>query len=233
MYHKTDGNCMLIGLHTCGDLSPLSIQTFINSNVKVLVNVSCCYNKLSEKLNRAKSNCKESPHPLPNQPGFPMSKFIKDSKFALGFSARTLACQATCRWDTQSDAIEMFQHHFYRSILQRYIRNCNVDSHINVGGLPGSAFKSGFKHYATIALTKLKLAHLITDDLDLIFQEFKDRELELAFACTLRALVAPAIESLILVDRLIYLNEMGFESELFPLFAQLDSPRNMALVAKR
>jgi len=50
------------------------------------------------------------------------------------------------------------------------------------------------------------------------------------FYC-LRLLVAPAIESLILVDRVLYLAECGYDASLTPIFDPILSPRNVAIVA--
>ncbi|XP_068524894.1 methyltransferase-like protein 25B isoform X2 [Anas acuta] len=54
----------------------------------------------------------------------------------------------------------------------------------------------------------------------------------LAFRC-LALLLAPLVESLILLDRLLYLREQGFQCALLPLFDPRFSPRNLVLVAAR
>lgn len=62
-------NWLLCGLHTCGDLSPASIHHFLESDASVLVNVSCCYNRLTETI---PNGYKDEPN-LEDNPGFPMS----------------------------------------------------------------------------------------------------------------------------------------------------------------
>lgn len=47
----------------------------------------------------------------------------------------------------------------------------------------------------------------------------------------LRLLLAPLWEELILLDRLLYLRELGYPSALVPVFDPLISPRNYAVVA--
>lgn len=44
-------------------------------------------------------------------------------------------------------------------------------------------------------------------------------------------LLAPVVETLVLLDRMIFLQERGFQSELIPLFDAAFSPRNLVLVA--
>jgi hypothetical protein len=82
---------LLCGLHTCGDLSPASIHHFLESDASVLVNVSCCYNRLTETIPKG---YKDEPFKEPN-PGFPMSDYLKSSKFYIGHSGRSTACQCT------------------------------------------------------------------------------------------------------------------------------------------
>lgn len=61
---STSQDWILCGLHTCGDLAPASIKHFLESDARVLVNVGCCYNRLSESDPEQPSNA---------TPGFPMS----------------------------------------------------------------------------------------------------------------------------------------------------------------
>ncbi|KAM5293682.1 methyltransferase-like protein 25B isoform 5-T5 [Glossophaga mutica] len=50
---------------------------------------------------------------------------------------------------------------------------------------------------------------------------------------SLALLLAPLVETLILLDRLLYLQEQGFHSELLPIFSPELSPRNLVLVATK
>ena len=53
----------IMGLHTCGDLAPSSINTFLQCpRAVMLCNVGCCYNHLSDK-------------------GFPMSDHLRSSRY--------------------------------------------------------------------------------------------------------------------------------------------------------
>lgn len=60
-----------------------------SDQVKAVISIGCCYNLLSED---ATGNA-------PSLSGFPMSQCVKSDGFALGRSARDLACQVhTCRY---------------------------------------------------------------------------------------------------------------------------------------
>lgn len=50
---------------------------------------------------------------------------------------------------------------------------------------------------------------------------------------SLALLLAPLVETLILLDRLLYLQEQGFYAELLPIFSPELSPRNLVLVATK
>ena len=57
------GRLGVVGLHTCGDLAPTSINTFLRTErARLLCNVGCCYNHLTSR-------------------GFPLSKYLQLSKF--------------------------------------------------------------------------------------------------------------------------------------------------------
>ncbi|PZC81383.1 hypothetical protein B5X24_HaOG212835 [Helicoverpa armigera] len=73
-------NYGLIGLHPCGDLGPLLLKHFINSeNIKFICVVGCCFMKLScDGENR----------------GYPMSKYVKSLDSKLSYPSREIACHA-------------------------------------------------------------------------------------------------------------------------------------------
>ncbi|CAH1400741.1 unnamed protein product [Nezara viridula] len=88
LYEKFPGSIEyqygLIGLHTCGNLSPICLRQFLyNNNAPFLVNIGCCYHLLEE------GNDHEST--------FPMSNYLKQSNFVLGRNARMLSLQAPAR----------------------------------------------------------------------------------------------------------------------------------------
>ncbi|RKO84955.1 methyltransferase domain-containing protein [Blyttiomyces helicus] len=241
-----DDRWLLCGLHTCGDLAPAMIRHFLESNAQVLVGVGCCYNKLTELDGapppaphpRAATSAPASPADIPTSPGRP---------------GRMLSCQATCRWATDPSAADNFTRHFYRALLQLLIHSRGLippgvtTFSLTVGRLGRRAFDNGFAGYAQLALPRLGIdaeaAGLDAPALNAYWLAHAEREKEVAVAWTLRALVAEALESLILVDRFAYLEEVGGAGsegeppsvvvDMFPLFEYVDSPRNMVIVAQK
>ena len=70
------GNYILVGLHTCGDLSATMLRLFVESDIFVgLVSVGCCYMKLSD--------------------GYPLSQTVSSlPSHQLSYEAKELACHA-------------------------------------------------------------------------------------------------------------------------------------------
>ncbi|KAI9189553.1 hypothetical protein H9P43_000986 [Blastocladiella emersonii ATCC 22665] len=300
----TEGKWGLIGLHTCGDLSPITLRMWRDSTAALVINVGCCYNHISEPyedkfeedmlapgtrdkflktriINAPRGATTETdpssaaaasamwttdgaaaaaaPTPMPLAPdaacsgaaGFPMSSAVAALDVHLGWTARMLACQSTCRWSTQGDAAaEAFRRHLYRALLQQWI-------HAAAGTSPVVAVHTAktrrghlppFSVYARGAVEALARDHpdaewtaalvektgMATDaELDAFHDEsVKQGALKkIALVWTLRALMAEAIESLILVDRYLWIVEDGRgDAVLFPLFDHVDSPRNCVIL---
>ncbi|KAJ3156608.1 hypothetical protein HDU89_004390 [Geranomyces variabilis] len=173
--------------------------------------------------------------------GFPLSTHLNTRDCTLGFTARMAACQATCRWtDDPLASKQSFKRHHYRALLQKLIIEHklmpNLDNDdddeatrtITVGKIPRGAFENGFATYARAALVKLrvdvddddggeKAATVVATDPAALAQyerEHESREKEIAVVWTLRAMLAEALESLILVDRFLALVEAGGETDV-------------------
>lgn len=56
---------------------------------------------------------------------------------------------------------------------------------------------------------------------------------EIVFLSTLRSVLGPLVEYLVLLDRCIYIRELGYESRLIALFNRDISPRNVAVLATK
>ncbi len=147
-------------------------------------------------------------------------------------------------------SFDFFRNNHYRAGLQLIIHAHTLLSEdalstfVNLGHLNRTAFEDGFVHYARCAFKKLGLSREFLDSkgvtdaaLEEYQSQFKQREMEVPIMWTLRALMGAVIESLILVDRFIMLEEkqdgdlVDIDFSLFPLFDPETSPRNCVLVA--
>uniref|UniRef100_A0A8C0RPJ9 Methyltransferase like 25 n=1 Tax=Canis lupus familiaris TaxID=9615 RepID=A0A8C0RPJ9_CANLF len=82
-------DCLMVGLHTCGDLAPNTLRIFASkSEIKGVCSVGCCYHLLSEEF--------ENPHKESTQEkwGFPMCQYLKEERWCCGRNARMSACLA-------------------------------------------------------------------------------------------------------------------------------------------
>ncbi|KNE67558.1 hypothetical protein AMAG_12011 [Allomyces macrogynus ATCC 38327] len=300
------GKWGLIGLHTCGDLAPITLRMWMESTAALVINCGCCYNHLSEAIEDqfaedmlapgtrdkflktriiAASRKKVWPgaEPVdvtsaaccntePEVAGFPMSSVVTKIGINLGWTARMLACQSTCRWAAQGDAAkEAFRRHLYRALLQVVIHDVTGESPVvsvhtaktRRGALPpfseyvqgaiaaliedhGRPAGKGETEPAWVA--KLRAYMVDADALEAFYKErvAKGAFKEIALVWTLRALMAESIESLIVLDRYLWVAEQGYAAAgaskeaasmapgwrgmLFPLFDHIESPRNCVIV---
>ncbi|XP_023241708.1 methyltransferase-like protein 25 [Centruroides sculpturatus] len=221
---------LLCGLHTCGNLSGASIRQFVTcGSVKILCQVGCCYNLLTEEF------CQEErAEGINSETGFPLSSFLREAKFSLGRNARLLASQ--CRERTLKN-MDFHQPLFYRALLQvaltDYLGTTCQNVEIRVGRMAKSC--PSFKVYVYKALGKLNLREINIDDDDVenYLRVYSDEEKKLKAFQLLRIILASCIETLILLDRLLYLWEQDCveEAYLTRLFDSLISPRCYALIA--
>ncbi|NXV07305.1 RRNAD protein, partial [Cettia cetti] len=219
------GQVLVTGLHACGDLSPALLCHFARSPaVAAIALVGCCYMKLST---------------APQPPGCPLGYPLSTSVAALpghqlSYRAREAACHALEEYERRLRAgSPHLRAHCYRAVLESLIRAADpVKRHL--GLQPGrKAHALSFPQYAHLGLLLAGLdpAGVPLDSGD-VGAMLEQQHKVVAF-CTLGQLLAPAVETLILLDRLLYLREQGFHCALVPLFNPRFSPRNLVLVAAR
>ncbi|XP_028388682.1 methyltransferase-like protein 25 isoform X1 [Phyllostomus discolor] len=221
-------DCLMVGLHTCGDLAPNTLRIFTsNSEIKGVCSVGCCYHLLSEEFENPHKECTQEKW------GFPMCHYLKEEKWCCGRNARMSACLALERVAVgQGLPTESL---FYRAVLQDIIKDCygitKCDQH--VGKIYSKSLS--FLDYVRKSLKKLGLDEskvpekVITD----YYEKYKPRMNELEAFNMLKVVLAPCIETLILLDRLCYLKEQEDTawSALVKLFDPVKSPRCYAVIA--
>ncbi|KAM9072120.1 putative methyltransferase-like protein 25 isoform 2-T4 [Megaptera novaeangliae] len=221
-------DCLMVGLHTCGDLAPNTLRIFTSeSEIKGVCSVGCCYHLLSEEFENPHKECTQEKW------GFPMCRYLKEERWCCGRNARMSACLALERVAVgQGLPTESL---FYRAVLQDIIKDCygitKCDRH--VGKIYSKS--SSFLDYVRKSLKKLgldesKLPEKIIMD---YYEKYKPRMNELEAFNTLKVVLAPCIETLILLDRLCYLKEQDdiAWSALVKLFDPVKSPRCYAIIA--
>ncbi|XP_051028729.1 probable methyltransferase-like protein 25 [Acomys russatus] len=221
-------DCLMVGLHTCGDLAPNTLRIFASkSEVKGVCSVGCCYHLLSEEFeNQHKEYAQENW-------GFPMCRYLKEERWCCGRNARMSACLALERVAVgQGLPTESL---FYRAVLQSIIKDyygiSKCDRH--VGKIYSKC--SSFLDYVRMSLKKLGLDESKVSEEVIMdyYDKYKPRMIELEAFNMLKVVLAPCVETLILLDRLCYLKEqddIGW-SALVKLFDPVQSPRCYAVIA--
>ncbi|XP_077514618.1 methyltransferase-like protein 25B [Amblyomma americanum] len=218
-------NFIFVGLHTCGDLGPSMIQLFADSPAaRGLISVGCCYMKLNESRYE-EANLKQA---------YPMSDHVRamGSKSTLSYQAREVACHAIEVYAKKlKEEPTSLKIHCYRALLERLIVNRYGDQRHCGLGCVKHASSMTFAQYARKALQKFPFP-LPDEDVDVPELELAMNEWQrVVIFFSLRLLLAPVIESLVLIDRMLYLWDRYIPSCLLPLFDPCLSPRNLVLLA--
>ncbi|NXR67415.1 RRNAD protein, partial [Rhadina sibilatrix] len=220
------GQVLLTGLHACGDLSSALLRHFCRSPAVAAVALAgCCYMKLST-----------GPQPSPGCPlGYPLSAWVAALPgHQLSYRAREAACHALEEFEGRlRGGGPRLRAHCYRAALESLIRAADPAKR-HLGLQPGrKAHALSFPQYAHLGLPLAGLDPAgVPLDSEAVGAMLEQQHKVVAF-CTLGQLLAPAVETLILLDRLLYLREQGFHCALVPLFNPRFSPRNLVLVASR
>ncbi|KAI8792904.1 protein RRNAD1 [Biomphalaria glabrata] len=214
---------ILVGLHACGDLTPTLLRVFVDCPEAIaLASVACCYMKISTDGSTRLAN-------------FPMSKFSKTLPFcSLTYVSRELACHFIDAYYQRLKAND--QHlkiHSYRAALQCILKfACPQFKNGDYRLVSKKGSRGTFTEYAVEILKKVGI------DADSVPQEMYQHcemltqywKRVVAFY-TIRLSLAPVVETFILLDRALFLNEKGVSSVLVPIFNSSISPRNFALLA--
>lgn len=92
-----------------------------------------------------------------------------------------------------------------------------------------------FKKFSLSAFSRLGLKPLQDIDLLVLWEEQEPFASYIGPYWSLRAALGPLVETLLLLDRLLFLQEQGssVETDMLPIFNPALSPRNVALIAKK
>jgi len=253
---------LMIGLHTCGNLSATIMKLFLGTESNALINAGCCYHKLTEDTNYLCQS--EAPE---DHCGYPLSKNFYKTKLPLS-SGKYLAAGYT----PNNEELEVLKYNYkmqsYRTVLEQLLfelvtpEDGMPESH-HVGQCPESCSVS-FAKYACHLLKKM-LSKPCTfrqasykHRMETIINELLQREPQalaeylnnyyqkhnpsqqpfipgVAIYAVLRLVLSSVVESVILTDRVLYLREQPNvkSAHLVRVFDPRISPRSIVLVAHK
>ncbi|KAL7977958.1 hypothetical protein Chor_004945 [Crotalus horridus] len=211
------GTLLLTGLHACGDLSATLLRLFVDCpHIVGITSVACCYMKLSTGEGA--------------RPGYPLSNWVAGLPgHQLSYKAREGACHAMedyiLRLEQDSPSLKT---HYFRARLETVIRAIDPTKKcLGVQAIP-KTHEMTFEQYARQGLERVGMS----PSGPLEAASLAEQQQVVVFF-SLALLLAPLVETLILLDRMIYLQEQGFPCELVPLFNPALSARNLVLVAAK
>ncbi|XP_028326891.1 methyltransferase-like protein 25B [Gouania willdenowi] len=239
--NQSHSDFILTGLHACGDLSSTLLRHFINCPyVRGITSVACCYMKITTVENPSppglvappETASESDPDPALTQFGYPMSSWVHGLVgHQLSYKAREGACHAVEDYVRRlREGSELLKTHCYRAMLETFIRDTRPE--LRRAGIQTikKAHLLPFTEYARLGLVRVGLPPDMALDPGRVEAMLKQQGRVVVFF-SLALLMSPVVESLVLLDRMIYLQENGVDSQLVPLFNPNFSPRNFVLVA--
>ena len=153
---------ILTGLHPCGDLTPTLMRLFKNiDQIKALIFIGCCYNKLSENPNYfylAKNNNDNQILSESFEYGFPISKYLlTKNKIKFHLSNTYISSNPNPNTKTREEWFYSFKMCSYRLALELFIHK-NLPNFLEVhyiGQIRENHSKS-FGLYLNKALNNIK-----------------------------------------------------------------------------
>ncbi|XP_011494298.1 PREDICTED: protein RRNAD1-like [Ceratosolen solmsi marchali] len=216
----------LVGLHPCGDLASTLLRLYsTDERARFICIVGCCYMKLSLSERDEK--------------GYPMSQYfaIKEYNNKLSYAALEIACHALEKHcdKLKTNSYEDLKVHAYRAVLEYLLIEKNPN--LRHTQLKNTKVKEDttFKQYCEIATQNLELNNRPTDldfertDVKNYLQQWK----RVLLFGSLRLLLAPLVETLVLFDRFLYLSESNLSPSLKAQFDARFSPRNLLLISMK
>lgn len=205
----------IIGLHPCGDLASILIDFFIKCKEAKFINVvGCCYMKLT---------CQEQNYLYEKRAkkcdflGYPLSDFLLKSDIIsshIDYEAREIACHAIEKYTKRlsSKDYDYLRVHSFRAEIERIIQKYWPDK--KHSGLKSIKKLTTFSDYCKQAVTHLHI--------DIPEHEINSMETErnllnwknVVIFYTLRLMLAPLVESVILYDRFLHILENGKQNFL-------------------
>lgn len=209
---------MTIGLHTCGDLALEQIKSSAENKINSLINFGCCYQKLSpagQNISRFAQN---------------LSNKIFMSKFALTLSAR-----AHRKMNEKDFNLKMKVKH-YRYALHILLHDqYHQHTLVTLGNSPARLYNEEFATYTQEQLSRVQIPLKHTpEELNAFFEMPETQKMvwHMIVAGLIRNATGRLLELYLLLDRLIWLEEAGYQCQLKEFFDEETSPRNLGLMAQ-
>ncbi|XP_072394827.1 methyltransferase-like protein 25B [Diabrotica undecimpunctata] len=213
----------IVGLHPCGDLGATLLRLYTECSNLVFINIaSCCYMKIT--LNPTNKAC------------FPLSNFCKTQNIVLSYLVCEIACHAIENYSEKlrNDAeYKKLKIHAYRAALEEILTSVDPRLKHSIVGSVKCSNNLTFVDYVKKICDNNNLPNL-PDEKVIFYEDFINTTWRKVVSFySIRLLLAPFVENIILLDRWLYVLENGSECKILPLFDCNISPRNLVLSANK
>lgn len=212
---------MTLGLHTCGNLANDQIRASVDLKLPLIMNFGCCYHKLEN---------------IPDGENISqVAKRLPDPLFQ-GHFALTLASRAHKKMDEKDFDLKL-KVKLYRYAIHFLLHDeYGHRSLVTLGNSSPKLYDESFGVYALEQFKRINLESKHTQaELDDYFMDPKRQELlwDMVTSGLIRNALGRLLELYILLDRVCYLEENGYQADLYEFFDESISPRNLGIVAQR
>lgn len=199
----------VIGLHSCGDLSPHLLQYTVSNKIKSVLSLGCCYHKLTDQYN--------------------LSSLAQVSGLSLTKNSFNLATRGYS-YQTLAGLKRKIKIRKYRYGLHLYLFSLGHHNFIPTGRTNLADYDKIFSEYASIYAGELIKS---STDAEAFYKKDESQiEIKDIIAIDLiRGLFGRVIEAYLTVDRALYLKENGYQVQIAELFDRKLSPRSLAIQA--
>jgi hypothetical protein len=210
---------MTLGLHTCGTLANHQIISSAENKLPLIINFGCCYHKLEHI--QGSENISALAQSLPDK--------IEMSHFALTLSARAHRKMDDKDYDLKLK-VKLYRYGIHFLLRDEY----GYPGLVTLGNSSPALYDESFGTYVLEQLKRINQKPLHTkEELDQYFDEKARKDLiwKMIAAGLIRNAFGRLLELYILLDRVCYLEEQGYEVKLMEFFNESLSPRNLGIVA--
>lgn len=204
-----------IALHNCGDLSLIHLHELLKNKNQYFINVGCCYYKMPV------IDCTNLSH--------------KSKELNLPWTsiALYLATRAHYQRDIKDFKnkiqVKKFRYGLHL-LLEKLSRNIK-----SVGEVPVRLYWGRFSDYALLKLNEHQIDHSFTEEsLDSFFDNIETQAQinTMILANLIRWQLGRVLESYLILDRSLMLQDNGIKNNIFSLFDEQLSPRNLAIISQ-
>ncbi|XP_037044557.1 methyltransferase-like protein 25 [Bradysia coprophila] len=231
----------LTGLHTCGDLASTCLKIFCESNqISAICNIGCCYHLTTQRFNDTHqfnySPALDHHRPLLGY-GFPLSRYLIEKQIGFDVTSRQVSTISVHRSVNLTDNDVRYRCLFQRALLEILIqRMCPQYYGTTVTGRIRLANFTDYIRKVNCRNEHLNFdeEHISDEKLDELYDEFRKQIPFLILYHQMRDSLGSVIETIFVLDRLLYLKEQQQRNDvsfLVKFFDSTISPRCYGLVA--